>query len=132
MFDVRGVLGDEFVAIASTSAIELPGRVTPLELAARPLVLYEPGANTRLLLDQWAARAGVSLKPAMELGNVEAIKEVVGAGLGCGVVPRMALKRASSHRSVTVRPLSPNLHRRLPCVPPHHNPLPRPLRPVLL
>src|SRR5260370_40798903 len=105
MFDVRGVLGDEFVAIASTSAIELPGRVTPLELAARPLVLYEPGANTRLLLDQWAARAGVSLAPALELGNVEAITGVVSAGHGGGVVPRTALRRASSQRSVPVRSL---------------------------
>ncbi len=131
MFDVRGVLDDEFVAIASTSAIKLPGRVTALELAARPLVLYEPGANTRLLLDQWAARAGVSLKPAMELGNVEAIKEVVGAGLGCGVVPRMALRRASSQRSVTVRSLSPKLHRRLAVVLRHDKPLGRALREVL-
>src|SRR5262249_16084056 len=67
MFDLKGVLDDEFVAIAPTAAIELPTRVTPPELAWLPLVLYEGGANTRLLLDQWAARAGVSLKPVMEL-----------------------------------------------------------------
>jgi DNA-binding transcriptional LysR family regulator len=131
MFDIRGVLDDEFVAIASTSAIELPGRVTALELAKRPLVLYESGANTRLLVDQWAVRAGVSLKPVMELGSVEAIKEVVGAGLGCGVVPRMALRRASSQRSVIVRSLSPKLHRRLAVVLRHDKPLQRALREVL-
>src|SRR6266436_55404 len=131
MFDIRGVLDDEFVAIASTSAIELPARVTPLELAKRPLVLYETGANTRLLLDQWAMRAGVSLKPVMELGSVEAIKEVVGAGLGCGVIPRLALRRASSQRSVIVRSLSPKLHRRLAVVLRHDKPLQRALREVL-
>jgi DNA-binding transcriptional LysR family regulator len=131
MFHIKGVLDDEFVAIASTSVIELPGRVTPLELAKRPLVLYESGANTRLRLDQWAARAGVSLKPVIELGSVEAIKEVVGAGLGWGVVPRMALRRASSQRSVTVRSLSPRLHRRLAVVLRHDKTLGRALREVL-
>ncbi len=131
MFDIRGVLDDEFVAIASTTAIELPARVTPLELAKLPLVLYETGANTRLLLDQWAMRAGVSLKPVMELGSVEAIKEVVGAGLGCGVIPRLALRRASSQRSVIVRSLSPKLHRRLAVVLRHDKPLQRALREVI-
>src|SRR5258708_19588274 len=33
MFDVRGVLNDEFSAIPSTSPINLPARVTPLYLA---------------------------------------------------------------------------------------------------
>jgi DNA-binding transcriptional LysR family regulator len=94
-------------------------------------VLYESGANTRLLVDQWAVRAGVSLKPVMELGSVEAIKEVVGAGLGCGVVPRMALRRASSQRSVIVRSLSPKLHRRLAVVLRHDKPLQRALREVI-
>ena len=131
MFDVRGVLDDEFVAIASTTAIELPARVTPRELAKLPLVLYEGGANTRLLLDQWAVRAGVSLKPVMELGSVEAIKEVVGAGLGCGIVPRMALRKPSSQRSVVVRSLSPKLHRKLAVVLRHDKPLQRALREVI-
>jgi len=131
MFDVRGVLDDEFVAIASTTAIELPARVTPRELAKLPLVLYEGGANTRLLLDQWAVRAGVSLKPVMELGSVEAIKEVVGAGLGCGVVPRMALRKSSAPRNVIVRSLSPKLHRKLAVVLRHDKPLGRELREVL-
>jgi DNA-binding transcriptional LysR family regulator len=131
MFDVRGILDDEFVAIGPTAAIELPGRVTPLELAKLPLVLYESGANTRLVLDQWALRAGVSLKPVMELASVEAIKEVVGAGLGCGVVPRMALRRSSSRPSAIVRSLSPKLHRKLAVVLRRDKPLGRALREVV-
>ncbi len=131
MFHIRGVLDDEFVAIALPTAIELPARVTPRGLAKLPLVLYEGGANTRLLPDQWAARAGVSLKPVMELGSVEAIKEVVGAGLGCSVVPRMALRKPNSHRSVIVRSLSPKLHRKLAVVLRHDKPLGRALREVI-
>jgi DNA-binding transcriptional LysR family regulator len=89
------------------------------------------GANTRLVLDQWAVRAGVSLKPVMELASVEAIKEVVGAGLGCGVVPRMALRKSSSRPSVIVRSLSPKLHRKLAVVLRRDKPLGRALREVV-
>ena len=34
----------------------------------------------------------IPLKSVMELGSVEAMKELVGAGLGCSVLPRMALR----------------------------------------
>ena len=86
------MLEDEFVAIASPDAAPLPRRVTPAALAARPLVLYEPGAQTRRIVDQWCGHASLSFKPVMELGSVEAIKELVGAGLGFyGVLPRMAV-----------------------------------------
>ncbi|MBV9567493.1 MAG: LysR family transcriptional regulator, partial [Hyphomicrobiales bacterium] len=79
---ITPVLDDEFVAIASPEAPPLPRRVTPAALAARPLVLYEPGAQTRRIVDQWCGRKRLAFRPAMELGSVEAIKELVGAGLG--------------------------------------------------
>ena len=85
MFDVTPVLEDEFVAIASADAVKLPGKITPANLSKLPLVLYQSGANTRVLINQWFMQAGVSLKPIMELGSVEAIKELVGAGLGCSI-----------------------------------------------
>lgn len=114
MFEVTPVLDDEFVAIAPAEQGGLPAEVTAAALAKLPLLLYEPGGNTRRIFDQWVARAGVELKPVMALGSVEAIKELVGAGLGCAVLPRMALgKRAGP---LIVRPLSPRLHRTLAVV----------------
>jgi DNA-binding transcriptional LysR family regulator len=76
-------------------------------------------------------RVGVSLKPVMELGSVEAIKEVVGAGLGFGVIPRMAVRTPSNHRGLAVRSLSPKLHRKLAIVLRHDKPLQRALREVV-
>ena len=131
MFDVRPVLDDEFVAIASADAARLPARVAPRDLVGRPVVLYEAGANTRRLIDQWAARAGISLKPVMELGNVEAIKELVGAGLGCALVPRMGLGRATARRGFVIRPLGPKLFRKLAIVLRRDKPLHRGLREVV-
>lgn len=131
MFDVRPVLDDEFVLCAGAAATKDAGKMGPTELARLPLILYESGANTRILLDQWAMRAGISLKPVMELGSVEAIKEVVRAGLGCGVIPHMAVRRASGRRGLIVRPLSPKLHRKLAIVLRHDKPLQRSLREVV-
>jgi molybdate transport repressor ModE-like protein len=64
---------------------------TPASLAALPLILYEPGGDTRGIVDAWFRRAGLAPKPIMELGSVEAIKVLVGSGLGASVLPGMAL-----------------------------------------
>jgi len=130
-FDVRPVLVDEFVAIASADAMPLPRKVRPSDLSNLPVVLYESGAHTRVLINQWAAAGGFSLKPVMELGSVEAIKELVGAGLGCSVVPSMALRDANSRRGLIVRSLSPKLYRTLAIVLRHDKPLNRSLREVV-
>ena len=114
---ITQVLDDEFVAIASSDAPLLPRRITPAVLAARALVLYEPGAQTRRIVDQWCRRSRLSLKPVMELGSVEAIKELVGAGLGyCGVLPRMAVSNERKRKGLVVRSLTPRLSRKLALV----------------
>ena len=128
---ITPVLDDEFVAIASPDAEALPARVTPAVLAARPLVLYEPAAQTRRIVDQWCARAGLALKPVMELGSVEAIKELVGAGLGYGVLPRMAVSNAKKRGGLVVRSLTPRLSRKLALVLRHDKRLDRGLREVV-
>jgi DNA-binding transcriptional LysR family regulator len=130
MFDVRPVLRDELVAIADRGAMQLPAKVTPLVLAKVPMVVYETGANTRGLIDNWFVRSGLSVKPAMELGSVEAIKELVGAGLGCGIVPRMSIPKAHNAKLV-VRSLSPALQRKLAIVLRRDKPLNKGLREVL-
>lgn len=116
MFDVTPVLDDPFVAIAAADDDRLPDVVTPAVLATLPVVLYEAGGNTRRVVDEWFARAGIALTPVMDLGSVEAIKELVGAGLGCGVLPGTAVRKAGERTPVLARPLSPRLHRKLALV----------------
>ncbi|MFD2261597.1 LysR family transcriptional regulator [Lacibacterium aquatile] len=112
MLDVTPVRLDEFVAVGPANG-HLPMAVAPADLAGLPLVLYEPGGNTRSVIDDWFAKAGHAPRPVMELGSVEAIKELVGAGLGYTILPAMAVKSAPS---LDVRPLLPALHRTLALV----------------
>ncbi len=55
--------------------------VTAAQLGRLPLILYEAGGNTRAVTDAWFRRAGITPRPVMELGSVEAIKTLVGSGL---------------------------------------------------
>ncbi|MBX6324092.1 MAG: LysR family transcriptional regulator, partial [Rhodospirillaceae bacterium] len=64
----------------------------------------------------WFARGGAALRPVMSLGSVEAIKELVAAGLGCAVLPGMAVRGPAARSALVVRPLSPRLHRTLAVV----------------
>jgi DNA-binding transcriptional LysR family regulator len=79
---ITPLLDDEFVAIFSAEQKTLPPAITPQSLETLPLVVFEAGSSTRLLIDEWYLRAGLRIKPVMELGSIEAIKEMVAAGLG--------------------------------------------------
>lgn len=115
-FAVTPVLDDEFMAIFPPDQDGVPDAVTPEMLTGRPVVLYEPGANTRRIVDDWAARRDLTIRPVMQLGSVEAIKEIVAAGLGCGVLPGMALRGDRTPPGLVVRPLDPPLVRKLAVV----------------
>lgn len=129
MFQVNPVMEDEFVAIfPARDAGAIPDVVTPQSLAGLPLVLFEPGARTRRLVDDWFEVAGVAAKPVMELGSTEAMKEIVAAGLGCAVLPKLAVSGAGQRDALAVRSLTPRLSRDLALVLRRDKPLSRGLR----
>lgn len=105
---------DELVAIAPperpwrrTQAIDAP------TLAGHPLILFEPGATLRRLIDGWFHRAGVSPRSPMELGNTEAIKTLVEAGLGLSITSWFSVKREVRERALTAIRLTPSLERQI-------------------
>lgn len=115
MFAVEKLIEDEIVAVFPPGA-DPPSAVSPASLMELPVLLYEPGGNARRVIDDWFAGAGAAVKPVMELGSIEAIKQLVAAGLGCGLLPRLAAgARAGGlgDGGVAVRPLEPRLHREL-------------------
>ena len=60
-------------------------------LSEHPLVLFEPGSNTRMLVDQFFADQQMPMNVAMETESVEIIKAMVASGLGVGIVPYVAI-----------------------------------------
>jgi DNA-binding transcriptional LysR family regulator len=112
MIEVTPLLEDEFAAVSAADR-PLAEIATPDVLSAQPLLLYEPGGATRRLVDGWLAGAQRNVRPMLSLGSVEAIKELVAAGLGCSVLPSLALRREEDRRGLAIRPLSPPLTRTL-------------------
>lgn len=131
VFQVTPIIRDELVAVTAAADKHLPNGLAPSALMKLPMVLYEDGANTRRLIDDWFLHSGFSVTPAMELGNVEAIKELVGAGLGCGLIPRMAAPFGKGNETLVVHSLRPRLYRRLGIVLRRDKKLGRPLREVV-
>lgn len=79
---------DELVAIACPRHKLAKQRVvSAYDLAAEKLILGERGGNTRRLIDNFFSQAGVSLTVGMELSRLAAIKRMVEADMGVGIVP---------------------------------------------
>jgi DNA-binding transcriptional LysR family regulator len=112
---ITPVMDDEFVLVAP-AGMPLPTRITAAALSTRPVILFEPGGNTRRIADEWFARSGTKLRPVMSLGSVEATKAMVGVGLGCAILPELAVRNLAPGSRTVVRSLSPRLHRKLVAV----------------
>jgi DNA-binding transcriptional LysR family regulator len=79
---------DQLVAIASPRhAMAGQKVVSAFALAGEKLILGERGGNTRRLIDEFFAEAGLKPTVAMELSRQQAIKNMVAADMGVGIVP---------------------------------------------
>jgi len=96
--DVRGIKTerlsqDQLVAIASPRhKLAKQKTIDAYTLAGERLILGERGGNTRRLIDQFFAQAGVTLRVAMELSRQQAIKRMVEEDMGVGIVPLQSVK----------------------------------------
>ncbi|WP_119388761.1 LysR family transcriptional regulator [Taklimakanibacter lacteus] len=108
-FSVKVLIEEEMVAAFAADALPAE-KVTPDFLARQSMILlYEPAGNSRRVIDEWFRAGGELARPGMELGNIEAIKKMVGAGLGLSIIPRMA----ADDDGLAVKSLTPRLHRRI-------------------
>ena len=87
--------------------------MTAAELAREPVILYERGGTIRRVVDDWFRRGRATPRVMMELGNAEATKKLVGAGLGLSVVSEIAVKADARAGTLCLIPLRPALHRRI-------------------
>jgi DNA-binding transcriptional LysR family regulator len=80
---------EEMVLVSSPRNRRLAKRrtVRASELAKFPMIVFSRGTSTRLLLDQYFERLGISPKIAMESENVATIKPLVRINLGVSLLP---------------------------------------------
>src|SRR5712692_7084195 len=79
---------DQLVAVASPRhRLARQRTVSAYALAGERLIMGERGGNTRRLIDEFFAQAGVKPTVAMELSRLGAIKRMVEEDMGVGIVP---------------------------------------------
>jgi DNA-binding transcriptional LysR family regulator len=94
---------DELVAIvARRHPLARRRTLAGAALAGQPYIAREEGSSTRAVAERSLADLGVTLRPVMELGSTEAVREAVAAGLGVSVVSRHAV-RTRDPRVVAIR-----------------------------
>ncbi|WP_437612091.1 LysR family transcriptional regulator [Erwinia sp. V71] len=119
------LIQDEMVAIFAAHNGAPLAEADASYLQHLPMIVFESGSSTRELIDQWFTLAGERINPIMALGNIEAIKQMVRAGLGYSIVPRMSVSAAAQQAGLTVCSLQPPLNRTLGTVMRQDKPLTR-------
>lgn len=86
------VLQDEIAVVASPRHhLARRGRLTPAALQGVAVVWREPGSATRKAAEATLAALGIEVRPRMELGSNEAVKQAVAANLGLGFISCLAI-----------------------------------------
>jgi len=95
---VRAHLRDDELLVVAAPAhawARLARPVSPRELATMPLVTREAGSGTRDTLTDYLAALDPPLqvaRPAVELGTSAAVRSAIAAGVGPGVLSRLAVR----------------------------------------
>lgn len=104
-------LFDDEIVMLAPADLDVPDEISPHVLIHHPAIMFESARVTRRLIDGWFAGAGLSFHPAMTVGSLEAIRELVGMGMGYALVSRLALPENRPPDGLVVRSLSPMLFR---------------------
>lgn len=111
---IEPVRAEELVCVGPRAAAPPPEQtVAPAALADETLILYERGGTMRAVIDGWFMAGGIQPRPSMELGNVEAIKNLVAAGLGRSILPSVTVAGPQDCDRFSVQALTPPLIRTL-------------------
>lgn len=94
------------VVFAPGHPLAASAQVTPDALAAYPLIATMDGCRYRQYLDMLAQQAAERPRIRAEADGVPALLQMVSAGLGVSVLPRMAVDRAATPARIETRPLS--------------------------
>jgi DNA-binding transcriptional LysR family regulator len=121
-FEIFAVRDDPLFALLPPRAGKIPAAVTAAELMKHPLILECERSNHSRIGRGWLQDAGFDARAAMEIDNMEAIKQLVAAGLGASIVPSSALQDGRTSKTCFARPLNPPIARTLAVIQRRHKP----------
>lgn len=104
--EFRRLFSDELrILVSPMHAWARAGRVASEALATETLIVYNKGSFTDALFSEHLHEAGIALGNTMELGSMEAIKELAKVGVGAGVLAPWIARRELAEGSLVALPL---------------------------
>ncbi|GCD96145.1 LysR family transcriptional regulator [Embleya hyalina] len=116
LVSVELVREEVLLAVPATHPLARRERVAVAELAGEPLVTSRPGYWPRTLLDRLFAGTGLRPVIACETDEPGVMGELIGAGLGVGLVPAMSRRAVTSAPIVRLHVDAPGCERVLSAV----------------
>jgi DNA-binding transcriptional LysR family regulator len=92
------------------------GKVERRQLGEQRMVLYSRASATFRIVERYLARVGAPLRDSIELGSMEAIKELVKLGLGVSVVAPWIARNEIAEGSLVWLPLPGSRPKRTWCI----------------
>ena len=90
--------------------------VAMAELAEQPLILRETGSTTRRAFEAVAEKAGVTIKPFLEIGSREGVWKAVERGLGIGIVADFEFVAHPRLKTIRIADIEIRTEYRLACL----------------
>ena len=90
----------------------IEGRANRTELSKQNLILYTSNSYTYRLIEEYFGDDEIHLKSGMEMGNIDAMKELVKLGLGIAILPEWVAARELAEQSLVTVPLGKRKLRR--------------------
>ena len=112
--EFRPLFEDEMLFLVSPLHRWAAQRCVPRgEIAQETFILYSKASYTFRMVGEYFERENITLSNFMELGNIEAIKELVKIGLGVAVLAPWAARKELAEGSLVAFPLGPRKLRRV-------------------
>lgn len=106
---------DQLIAVLPQTDEHAPRYLTPGFMAGRALILDGRSQIDRMVR-AWLRAGGFDAKVMMEIGNFDAIQNLVAVGLGVSILPPEVVKSTVVAGGVITRPLRPTLARTMAIV----------------
>jgi len=108
LFEFRPLFKDELRFLVSPlHAWARAGRADRSEIACERFILYARRSYTSEMIEIYFRKEGVVLPTFIELGNIEAIKELVKLGLGVSILAPWVARRELAEGALIALPLGP-------------------------
>lgn len=72
------------------------------QLKNEPIIYREPGSGTRMVLERYLAENSIAVKPTMELGTNEAVKQAIMGGIGISLISKLSLKNELKLNKISI------------------------------